>query len=141
MAKSRSLTKKCFYCDQIFAVSRSAIGDHFPIPNRYGGELAVPCCHTCHSLKDRIPLKEWPVELLAAVINDFPNMKRETRIFMAKTIALMCDALAMTAESTDGSQSLMETGDQSQYVESLLEKSLEVYRVSQSQRIEDQQVC
>jgi hypothetical protein len=37
-------------------------------------------------MKDRFLLNDWPVEWAAKVINDFPLMSRETRIFLAKSM-------------------------------------------------------
>lgn len=82
----------CFYCDAIYAASASSIGDHFPVSRRHGGIAAVPCCRECHSLKDRIKLDDWTGVMITKVINDFPKLSRETRIFLAKAMALFQDA-------------------------------------------------
>lgn len=84
----------CFYCDAVFAVSPSAVGDHFPIPQRHGGTESVPCCRECHSLKDRLSLNDWNGPMIAKVIGDFPRLSRETRIFLAKAMCAVQDALA-----------------------------------------------
>lgn len=99
----RSVFKQCFYCDNVFASDPHAQGDHMPIPERYGGELTVPCCQSCHTLKDRIPLKDWPEELVRKTLDDFPKLNRETRIFIAKAMFLWCDAVAVidSDEATD----------------------------------------
>lgn len=90
-----SLKKKtCFYCDAIFTISSSAPGDHFPVPKRLGGTATVPCCRECHSLKDRIGLGDWSWPMIAKVLNDFPKLSRETRIFLAKTMCILQDASA-----------------------------------------------
>jgi hypothetical protein len=42
----------CFYCDRALSRHRHD-HDHFPIPWRHGGDVTVPACRECHSLKDR----------------------------------------------------------------------------------------
>ena len=85
------IKKTCFYCDAIYVVSRSAPGDHFPVSKRHGGIATVPCCRECHSLKDRIKLDDWNGAMIAKVVNDFPKMSRETRIFLAKALCAVQD--------------------------------------------------
>lgn len=86
--------RTCFYCDAIYVTSKSSPGDHFPIPQRYGGTEVVPCCRECHSLKDRIGLGDWNMAMAAKVIADFPKLSRETRIFLAKAMCAVQDANA-----------------------------------------------
>ena len=83
--------ESCFYCDSIFAISASAVGDHFPVPKRHGGTECVPCCIQCHSLKDRMKLADWNMQMVAKVIADFPKLSRETRIFLSKCMMMMQD--------------------------------------------------
>jgi hypothetical protein len=84
------MTKTCFYCDAL--VSGAGKGDHFPVPDRHGGAETVPCCQSCHDMKDRFQISDWPVEWISKVIADFPALSRETRIFLAKAISLFSDA-------------------------------------------------
>ena len=86
----------CWYCDCTYSISKSAVGDHFPIPKRHGGLDTVPCCQQCHSLKDRIKLEDWSNAMIFKVVADFPKLSRETRIFLAKSIALFQDANQLT---------------------------------------------
>lgn len=79
--------EQCFYCDALVSFSSSR-GDHFPIPAAAGGTDTVPCCLTCHDMKDRFPLDRWPAEMIGAVMADFSKLSRETRIFLAKSIGL-----------------------------------------------------
>jgi hypothetical protein len=88
--------RTCVYCDCVYSVSRSAPGDHFPVPMRHGGIDTVDCCRECHSLKDRINLDNWSTAMLSKVAADFPKLSRETRIFLAKAITLFQDAKALT---------------------------------------------
>jgi len=88
--------RTCVYCDSVYSVSRSAVGDHFPIPKRLGGLDTVDCCQQCHSLKDRIKLEDWNTAMISKVSADFPKLSRETRIFLAKAITLFQDAKALT---------------------------------------------
>jgi len=81
----------CFYCDCIFSISKTAIGDHFPVPDRYGGTDCVSCCVQCHSLKDRMNVGDWNSVMMGKVIADFPKLSRETRIFLAKALVAIQD--------------------------------------------------
>jgi len=87
--------RTCFYCDAIFCISSSAVGDHFPVPKRHGGVDTVPCCRECHSLKDRMLLGDWNPIMLNRVAADFPKFSRETRIFLAKAIDSFQDAVSL----------------------------------------------
>ena len=91
---SHRIHQECFYCDATFVTSRSAQGDHMPIPQRHGGIATVPCCSECHSLKDRIGLADWSPAMLGKVCADFPKLSRETRLFLGKCMALFSDAAA-----------------------------------------------
>ena len=93
MAKQTKVRQTCWYCETTFLASRSALGDHFPIPRRHGGMDAVPCCQQCHTLKDRTLLNDWNSEMIAKVMADFPKLSRETRLFLAKAVTLFQDAL------------------------------------------------
>lgn len=86
----------CVYCDSVYSTSRSAKGDHFPVPQRLGGVSTVDCCQQCHSLKDRIKLDDWTGPMFSKVFADFPKLSRETRIFLAKAITTFQDAKALT---------------------------------------------
>jgi hypothetical protein len=74
-------------------VSGNGKGDHFPLPLRNGGDVTVPCCVSCHDMKDRYPLNVWPLEWILKVVQDFPNLSRETKIFLAKAMFLYSDGL------------------------------------------------
>jgi hypothetical protein len=98
MSKHRE-SRNCFYCDAVYVVSKSAPGDHFPVPKRYGGEITVPCCRECHSLKDRTSIGEWNFQMASKVISDFPKLSRESRIFFAKMMTLVLDINSESAAS------------------------------------------
>lgn len=97
MPKAHQESRTCFYCDCTYITSRTSPGDHFPIPKRFGGEMTVPCCRECHSLKDRFSLGEWNAQMAFKVIADFPKLSRETRIFLAKLMCVVMDANAEKA--------------------------------------------
>jgi hypothetical protein len=82
----------CFYCGGV-TTFKASVGDHMPIPARHGGTNAVPCCTSCHDMKDRISLYHWSTEWFNTVLADWPKLSRETRIFLAKTAAAYCDAV------------------------------------------------
>jgi len=80
----------CFYCGAL--VAQRGVGDHFPVPDRHGGKVTVPCCISCHDMKDRFVLGDWPIEwVFHGVVKDFPKLSRYTRIFLAKAMALAMD--------------------------------------------------
>ena len=77
----------CFYC------SRRLTGrhehDHYPIPDRAGGTETVPVCIDCHDLKDRIPLANWPADVLDKAVGEAGPLGR---LLIAKLAALIHDA-------------------------------------------------
>jgi hypothetical protein len=81
----------CFYCETTFSTSRTAVGDHFPVPERNGGTRTVPCCVTCHNAKDNLSVLDWNGDMMASVIADFPKLSAHTRIFLARILAVMTD--------------------------------------------------
>jgi hypothetical protein len=92
--------EQCWYCGAVVC-ERTGIGDHMPLPKRNGGVLTVPCCVVCHDMKDRIPLQYWPANWVVKVLEDFPKMSRETRIWLAKAISIWSDAHRKDAPSED----------------------------------------
>jgi hypothetical protein len=98
------IDQECFYCNRTFTTSRSAQGDHFPIPQRHGGTEAVPCCPMCHKLKDTIILDNWPSGLYNELAKDFCKYSPTTRLFLAKVMHVFLDAYYErypTAESSN----------------------------------------
>jgi len=88
------MKKTCFYCGAPL-VSGSYQMDHFPIPDRNGGKVTVPACLPCHDMKDRLKFNQWPQEMVNAILADFPYLNRETRIFIAKALALASDVVEL----------------------------------------------
>ncbi len=84
--------EQCFYCGAL--VSKGLTGDHFPIPKNAGGRLTVSCCITCHDMKDRFTLESWPSDWIAKIVEDFPKLNRETRLFLAKAMQLFAESIA-----------------------------------------------
>ena len=84
--------KTCYYCGACVA-ERHGNGDHFPVPARCGGIETVDCCTSCHDMKDRFPVDRWPAEWMAKVIEDFPKLSRETKIFLAKVVVMHADTI------------------------------------------------
>lgn len=80
--------QECFYCGGLVSSSRPWLvrGDHFPVPECAGGVDTVPCCESCHDMKDRFTLDQWPMEWIEKIIEDFPKLNRETRLFIAKML-------------------------------------------------------
>jgi hypothetical protein len=78
---------ECFYCGCLIAKRRSwmeAEDDHMPVPKCKGGTMVVPACVSCHDMKDRFPLDRWPLEWRSKILEDWPELSRETRIFLAR---------------------------------------------------------
>lgn len=92
MANWSDREKVCFYCGALVSNGSTGVGDHFPVSKRHGGTATVDCCLSCHDMKDRYSLNNWPAEWTSKVMQDFPLMSRETRIFLAKLMALAQDA-------------------------------------------------
>jgi len=86
----------CFYCGTLV---RGKWGggnlewDHFPIPADVGGKNVVPCCRSCHDMKDRYDIGKWPAEWIKAILLDFPDLRRETRLFLARAMGAMARAI------------------------------------------------
>jgi len=82
---SEPVTKSiCFFCDGI--AEDILEKDHFPVPVSAGGNQTVPSCYSCHSMKDRYNLRDWPIVWTTRVLADFPKLNRETKIFLAKAL-------------------------------------------------------
>ena len=39
-------------------------------------------------MKDRFPLDTWPTNWIGKILEDFPKLNRETRLFLAKAISV-----------------------------------------------------
>lgn len=92
--------RECFYCNALVA-ERTGKGDHFPVPISFGGTLTVPCCISCHDMKDRFRLDKWPMEWWSKVFQDFSIVSRETKIFIAKVMYLGQEYLLRRTEGAD----------------------------------------
>lgn len=79
--------RECFYCGCL--INGATEMDHFPVPKTDGGILTVPCCVSCHDMKDRFNLDSWPEAWVSATIEDFPKFKRETRLLLAKVFKVL----------------------------------------------------
>lgn len=88
----KSTTKYCFYCNGVVTESSSK-GDHFPLPKRNGGFDTIPICTSCHDMKDRISFDRWNPDWIAHVISDMQYVSRETKLFFAKSLSLISDAI------------------------------------------------
>ena len=77
--------KKCFYCESLLS-KHNVEYDHFPIPTKVGGKKTVLICASCHDMKDRFMLEDWPDSWVEKTIDDFPKFSRETRLLLARII-------------------------------------------------------
>lgn len=93
------LHKQCFYCGAL--ITRNGKGDHFPVPSRAGGTATVPCCESCHDMKDRFNINDWPQDWIDKVTADFPLLSRETKLFLAKVIATVHSEMAPPAKQEE----------------------------------------
>jgi len=59
----------CYYCGLPFIRMRHE-HDHAPVPRRCDGSKVVQACLTCHEMKDRTLLWDWPMELFAAAMTE-----------------------------------------------------------------------
>lgn len=73
----------CFYCNALCSKGSYQL-DHFPMPKSCGGVDVVPACVSCHDMKDRFTLNNWPTDWAFAITKDWPVLSRETRILFAK---------------------------------------------------------
>ncbi len=101
MSSPRSSNKKsperehetCFYCGALVARNDREL-DHFPVPESAGGTELVCACKTCHGMKDRFNLGDWPLEWVLEIVSDFPRLNRGTKLFLAKALRLYADTRA-----------------------------------------------
>ena len=98
------MTSECIYCGVMYCHSDKNAGDHMPIPKRNGGLEIHACCSACHDMKDRIPLHEWHSVAWKEIYASWHLYGRYTRLFLAKTLALMSDlnASAEIEEADNG---------------------------------------
>lgn len=83
---------ECAYCGALVRADSREM-DHMPIPHRHGGQDVVPCCLSCHDMKDRFILRDWPVAWKAIVEKEFPKLSRETKIWLVKVLAHGADVI------------------------------------------------
>ena len=81
----------CFFCRQ-YATRLEY--DHFPIPYQFGGKLVVPACLTCHDLKDRKDLIDWPAE---AIVEAFEGLTPFAALLLGKCVKLGLNATVSDA--------------------------------------------
>ena len=68
--------------------------DHWPVGKKLGGKHIIHSCGTCHHMKDRITLLDWPINWFVRaepVIGKlrflWMGLSREERIFLAKSLS------------------------------------------------------
>lgn len=90
MKKEKEHKKECFYCGAL--ISGSGRGDHMPIPQCLGGKVTVPCCESCHDMKDRFNFEDWSVTWLELIMSDLPKLSRETKIVLMKIVRIFLES-------------------------------------------------
>lgn len=77
----------CYIC-QLPATSVEY--DHFPVPQSQGGTSILPCCRSCHDVKDRTKLEDWdPSVAFRALSGLWEKAERNERLVLARLIAVM----------------------------------------------------
>lgn len=85
-----SKTEPCYICGG--PIGPRGERDHFPIPERHGGNLVAPVCVSCHDLKDRAGLSGFLPEAVGALGSLWTKASTIERITLAKMFALFLDA-------------------------------------------------
>ena len=88
---------ECFYCDASLK-GEAHHHDHFPIPARYGGELTVAACGSCHKMKETARVDQWPADAFAEVIREMQDAGPWTRFAFAKLFTQACHWYERAAE-------------------------------------------
>lgn len=84
--RKRNKPPICFYCGCL--ISKPVQFDHYPIPADCGGKEVVPCCLSCHDMKDRFLLEDWPSPWMEKVYEEIPTLSREMKLFLSKCMVL-----------------------------------------------------
>ena len=95
---ARTRRGDCFYCD--VRLGQRYERDHAPVPKSAGGIKTVLACPSCHHLKDRMTLGDWPAPAFiyaarelagfdwSSPMDEWPtcwgDLSREARIVWAK---------------------------------------------------------
>ena len=80
---------QCIYCDA--PIPPHWVGDHFPLPRHIGGTTTVPCCETCHRIKDTISLEDWPSQWFGPIIQVWFSLPREARLFLGRVTRIIAE--------------------------------------------------
>jgi hypothetical protein len=89
--KSATTDGVCLYCEVELKYGHEH--DHFPIPQRLGGEVTWCVCRGCHDKKDRIPLRHWSLTVVfAALAGLWSKATTDERLLLAKIMTIMLDA-------------------------------------------------
>jgi hypothetical protein len=78
-------SRYCYACEVTVAKGNRE-WHHFPVPQRCGGQYVVPLCLGCHDMIDRVPLREWSVNMAHRAITE-SNMNREGKLFLMKLMS------------------------------------------------------
>ncbi len=73
---------KCTACKRIIWLRCDMEMHHYPFTKINGGTDTVPLCRECHSLIERIPLGDWPMELSQIIYS--PDLPREVILLIMK---------------------------------------------------------
>ncbi len=89
----------CFYCEAVVATDLLH-KDHWPVQKKFGGRVTIDSCGTCHHMKDRTNIRDWPINWFvraAPVIEKlrflWMGLSREERIFLANSLNIILDNL------------------------------------------------
>jgi hypothetical protein len=73
---------KCFACGAETWLRGEIENHHFPTLKVDGGDKTIPLCRECHTLIERIPLGDWPIQLSGYVMN--PDLPRPIKLLFLK---------------------------------------------------------
>ena len=91
---------ECFYCEGL--LGEHVEKDHIPTPKWLGGENVVMSCQSCHDMKDRFNLEDFPLGWIEPVMRDWVLLARESRIVMMKIFRLACEAKEIIDNGVNG---------------------------------------
>ena len=77
---------ECFYCGALVS-GTAGYGDHFPVPQNAGGTATVPCCMSCHDMKDRYQLLDWPSIWTGRMVQGFYGLMTSQPEYYASLLA------------------------------------------------------
>tara|TARA_B100000405_G_scaffold277843_1_gene220373 strand:+ start:195 stop:653 length:459 start_codon:yes stop_codon:yes gene_type:complete len=90
----------CFFCEAVVP-NHHLERDHWPVSKKFGGRVTIDSCGTCHHMKDRTNIRDWPINWFVRAASAIDKLQflwetglsREERIFLAKSLQIILDNL------------------------------------------------